>query len=128
MKLHYFNTIIMRAIAVCNVQSGLESVKQLYTLNVIHDCGQCGDSATVQSSNSPSAKDDYIPRAPFEITFPPGSRRQVYNVTIADDNISENSEFFNADVSLATPEDTTMIKIEHPKQPVIEILDLVDRE
>ena len=95
---------------------------------MILDCGQCGDSATVQFSNSPSAKDDYIPRAPFEITFPPGSRRQVYNVTIADDNISENSEFFNADVSLATPEDTTMIKIEHPKQPVIEILDLVDSE
>ena len=118
----------MRTIAVCNVQSGLAIAKQLYALNVIHDCGRCGDSATVQPSNSPSAKDDYITLAPLEITFPPGSRRQVYNVTIADDDIPENSEFFNADVNHATPEDSTMIKIEHPKQPIIEILDLVDRE
>ena len=74
------------------------------------------------------AANDYIPRGPFEITFPPGSRRQLYNVTIVDDAIPENSEFFNADVNLVRPEDASRVTIENPKQPLIEIQDLVDGE
>ena len=82
--------------------------------------------ATLTRSNSPisptlSAQDDYIPRGPFEITFPPGSRRQLYNVTIVDDAIPENSEFFNANVSLARPEDASTITIGSPYQPLIQI-------
>ena len=73
-----------------------------------------------------SAQDDYISRGPFEITFPPGSRRQLYNVTIVDDAIPENSEFFIADVNLARPENASWITIGSPKQPLIEIKDLVD--
>ena len=65
-----------------------------------------------------SAQLDYIPRDPFEITFPPGSRRQRYNVTIVGDAIPENSEFFNADVNSASP---TRVFIGSPKQPLIEI-------
>ena len=75
-----------------------------------------------------SALVDYIPRGPFEITFPPGSRRQLYNVTIVDDAIPENSEFLNADVNLARPEDASRITIGRLKQPLIEIQDLVDGE
>ena len=79
-----------------------------------------------QISSPISAPDDYIPRSPFEITFPPGSRRQLYNVTIVDDAIPENSEYFNADVNLARPENASRITIGSPKQPQIEIQDLVD--
>ena len=75
---------------------------------------------------TPSAQDDYISRGPFEITFPPGSKRQLYNVTIVDDAIPENSEFFTADVNLARPEDASKITIRSPKQPLIEIQDLID--
>ena len=71
-----------------------------------------------------SAQVDYIPKGPFNITFPPGSRRQLYNVTIVDDAIPENSEFFNADVSLARPEDASRVVIGSPKQLLIEILDI----
>lgn len=89
--------------------------------------------ATLTKSNSsisshPSPLDDYIPRTPFEITFPPGNRRQLYNVTVVDDAIPENSEFFNADINLARPEDASRIRTGSPKQPIIEIQDLVDRE
>ena len=80
----------------------------------------------VQFSNfsTLSAQVDYIPKGPFNITFPPGSRRQLYNVTIVDDAIPENSEFFNADVSLARLEDASRVVIRSPKQPLIEILDI----
>ena len=74
----------------------------------------------------PSASEDYISRGSFQITFPPGSRRQLFNVTIVDDFLPENTEFFNADVNLAIPEPAFMITIESPKQPLIEILDLED--
>ena len=75
----------------------------------------------------PSAQDDYSPRVRYEITFPPGSRQQLYNVTILNDIIPENSEFFNADV-YARPEDASFVIIGSPKQPLIEILDLTDGE
>ena len=74
----------------------------------------------------PSASEDYISRGSFQITFLPGSRRQLFNVTIVDDFLPENTEFFNADVNLAIPEPAFMITIESPKQPLIEILDLED--
>ena len=74
----------------------------------------------------PSASEDYISRGSFQIAFPPGSRRQLFNVTIVDDFLPENTEFFNADVNLAIPEPAFMITIESPKQPLIEILDLED--
>ena len=82
--------------------------------------------ATLTRFNSPipptlSAQDDYIPRGPFEITFPPGSRRQLFNVTIVNDAIPEKPEFFNADVNNARPEDAFSISIESPKQPLIQI-------
>ena len=67
-----------------------------------------------------SAQVDYTPRGPFEITFLPGSRRQTYNVTIVDDGIYENSEFFNADILSAGP---SGVITGVPKQPIIEILD-----
>ena len=47
-------------------------------------------------------------------------------MTIVDDAIPENSEFFNADVNLARPENASRITIGSPKQPLIEIQDLVD--
>ena len=72
-----------------------------------------------------SAQDDYIPSCPFEITFPPGSRRQLYNVAIVNDAIPENSEFFNAYVSSASPKE---VIIGDPRQPLIEILDSGDSE
>ena len=45
-------------------------------------------------------------------------------MTIVDDAIPENSEFFTADVNLARPEDASTIIIGSPKQPLIEILDI----
>ena len=70
-----------------------------------------------------SASIDYIPRDPFEITFPPGSRQQLFNVTIVDDGIPENSEFFNADILSAGPEGAI---IGEQRQPVIAIQDRVN--
>ena len=67
-----------------------------------------------------SASDDYIPRGPFDITFQPGSRRELFNVTIVDNGIPENSEFFNADIVSAGP---AGVIIGDPRQPLIEILD-----
>ena len=48
-------------------------------------------------------------------------------MTIRDDTIPENSEFFNADVN-ARPEDASIVVIGSPKQPLIEIQDLMDGE
>ena len=45
-------------------------------------------------------------------------------MTIVNDAIPENSEFFNANVSLARPEDASNITIGSPYQPLIEILDV----
>ena len=70
-----------------------------------------------------SAQDDYIPVNSLDITFPPGSTRQLFNVTIVDDALPENSEFFNADVNIGRPEDASRIIIGSPKQPLIEIVD-----
>ena len=70
-----------------------------------------------------SASVDYIPRGPFDITFQPGSRRELFNVTIRDDGIPESSEFFNADIVSAGP---AGVIIGEPRQPDIEILDRVD--
>ena len=78
-------------------------------------------------SSNPSAVLDYLSKAPFGITFPAGSKRQLYNVTIVDDIFPEDSEYFNADVN-ATPEDASRVLIGSPKQPLIEIQDKVDRE
>ena len=72
----------------------------------------------------PSADVDYIPKGPFEITFPSGSTLQEYTVNIIDDSLPENSEFFNADVNLARPEDASFVAIGRPKQPLIEIQDM----
>ena len=77
---------------------------------------------------NPSANVDYTPRGPFNITFPPGSTRQEYTVNIIDDFIPENSEFFNADVDLARPEDASIVAIGSPKRPLIEIQDLRNGE
>ena len=72
-----------------------------------------------------STKGDYIPKGPTNITFPPGSKRQLYNVTIVDDNIPENTEFFAADiVSISSPG----FIIGSTKKPLIEILDFIDGE
>ena len=72
-----------------------------------------------------SASVDYIPiaRGPFDITFQPGNGWELFNVTIVDDAIPENSEFFNADIISAGP---AGVIIGEPRQPVIEILDRVD--
>ena len=78
-------------------------------------------------SSHSSAVLDYLPRTPSDITFPAGSKRQLYNVTIVDDIFPENSEYFNADVN-ARPEDASRVLIGSPKQPLIEIQDKVDRE
>ena len=67
-----------------------------------------------------SALVDYIPKDPFDITFQPGSTRIFYNVTIVNDGIPENSEFFNADIVSAGP---AGVIIGEPRQPVIEIQD-----
>ena len=70
-----------------------------------------------------STKDDYIPKGPTKVTFPPGSKRQLYNVTIVDDNIPENTEYFTADIfSVSSPGFT----IGSTKKPLIEILDFLD--
>ena len=65
------------------------------------------------------ASDDYIPKDPFDITFELGSRRVLFNVTIVDDGLPENSEFFNAEIVSAGP---AGVIIGEPRQPVIEIL------
>ena len=70
-----------------------------------------------------SASVDYIPRGPFDITFEPGSRRKLFNVTIVDDAMPESSEFFNADIVSVGP---AGVIIGEPRQPVIEIRDRVD--
>ena len=70
-----------------------------------------------------SALVDYLPRGPFDITFQPGSTRELFNVTIVDDGIPESSKFFNADIVSAGP---AGVIIGQPRQPVIEILDEVD--
>ena len=44
-------------------------------------------------------------------------------MTIVDDSIPENSEFFNADIVSAGP---AGVIIAEPRQPVIDILDRVD--
>ena len=44
-------------------------------------------------------------------------------MTIVDDGIPENSEFFNANIVSAEP---TGVIIGEPRQPVIEILDRVE--
>ena len=69
-----------------------------------------------------SVPNDYIPRDPFVITFPPGSRRQLYYVTIVDDALPEKPEFFNADVNNASPKGVILGK---PKQPLIEVQDFI---
>ena len=75
--------------------------------------------------SSLSTKGDYIPKGPTKITFPPGIKRQLYRVTIVDDNIPEDSEFFTADiVNISSPG----FIIGSPKKPLIEILDLIDSE
>ena len=75
--------------------------------------------------SSLSTKGDYIPKGLTKITFPPGIKRQLYRVTIIDDNIPENSEFFTADiVNISSPG----FIIGSPKQPLIEILDFFDSE
>ena len=72
-----------------------------------------------------STKGDYIPKGPTKIIFPPGIKRQLYNVTIVDDDIPEDSEFFTADiVSVSSPG----FIIGNPKQPLIEIMDFLDGE
>ena len=75
-----------------------------------------------------SADVDYTPRGPFEITFLPGSTRQEYTVNIIDDSLSENSEFFNADVNLTRPEDSSIVAIGSPKKALIELQELRDSE
>ena len=70
-----------------------------------------------------SASVDYIPRGPFDITFQPGSTRELFNVTTVDDGIPENSEFFNADIVSAGP---AGVIIGEPRQPVIAMQDRVD--
>lgn len=72
-----------------------------------------------------SAQDDYISREPFQITFPPGSRRNEYNITIVDDQVPEDTEYFNAYVSQASQEP---VMLGSPRQPLIMILELVDGE
>ena len=49
-------------------------------------------------------------------------------MNIIDDFILENSEFFNAYVNLARPEDASFVAIGRPKQPLIEIYNLRDSE
>ena len=75
----------------------------------------------------PSANVDYNPRGPFQITFPTRSTRQEYTVNIIDDFLTENSEFFNANVN-ARPEDASIVVIGSLKQTLIEIQDLRDSE
>ena len=81
------------------------------------------NSSSLHMSFYHSASIDYIPRDPFEITFPPGSRQQLFDVTIVDDDIPENSEFFNADILSAGPEGAI---IGEQRQSVIAIQDRVN--
>lgn len=104
--------------------NGLQVIEMALLVLVLIVCA----SSNSHMSSYPSAPDDYVPRGPFEITFPPGSTQKLYNVTIVDDAIPENSEFFIAGVYLARPEDASRVIIETPKQPLIEIQDLGDRE
>ena len=62
---------------------------------------------------------------PSLLPFLLGARRQLYNVTIVDDQTPENSEFFIADIVSAGPPG---VIIGSPKLPLIEIIDLVDGE
>ena len=57
------------------------------------------------------------------ITFGPGETRKAYNITIIDDVIPEDSEFFNLDVNLANSSDARFVTIGTPKQPLVEIVD-----
>ena len=57
------------------------------------------------------------------ITFEPGETRKAYNITINDDVIPEDSEFFNLDVNLADSSDARFVTIGTPKQPLVEIID-----
>ena len=57
------------------------------------------------------------------ITFEPGKTRKAYNITINDDVIPEDSEFFNLDVNLAESSDARFVTIGTPKQPLVEITD-----
>ena len=60
------------------------------------------------SSPTLSAQVDYISKGHFEITFPPGSRRQLYNVNIVHDDIPEDSEYFNVNIINASPKGVTI--------------------
>lgn len=40
------------------------------------------------------APSDYIPQQPYTVTFPAGSVRESFNVTIVDDNLLERDETF----------------------------------
>ena len=66
-----------------------------------------------------SAQVDYIPKVHFEITFPPGSRRQLYNVNIVNDDIPEDSEYFNVNIINASPKGVTIGNL---NRTLIEIL------
>ena len=57
------------------------------------------------------------------ITFEPGETRKAYNITIIDDVIPEDSEFFNLDVNVADSSDARFVTIGTPKQPLVEITD-----
>ena len=57
------------------------------------------------------------------ITFEPGETKKAYNITIIDDVIPEDSEFFNLDVNLADSSDAGFVTIGTPKQPLVEIVD-----
>ena len=57
------------------------------------------------------------------ITFGPGETRKAYNITIIDDVIPEDSEFFNLDVNLVDSRNDCFVTIGAPKQPLVEILD-----
>ena len=60
------------------------------------------------SSPTLSAQVDYIPKGHVEISFPPGSRRQLYNVNIVHDDIPEDSEYFNVNIINASPKEVTI--------------------
>ena len=90
-------------------------------------CACVPNLSQFQLSSQSSAVLDYLPRTPFNVTFPAGSKRQVYDVIIVDDIFPENSEYFNADVNVR-PEDISRVLIGCPDMPFIEIQDNVDRE
>ena len=78
-------------------------------------------------SSNTSAILDYLPRTSLDVSFPAGSKRQFFDITIVDDFFLENSEYFNADVN-ARPEDVSRVLIGSPKQALIEIQEFVDCE